>query len=338
MYSEHIFKSIYGCLMGVACGDAIGMPTSMLSPDRIRIIFPEGISKFEPAPNTHPIHQNYIAGQTTDDTQQTLIIAQSIIEDKEVNARNIAHRILKWAEESNGFQSLLLGPSSLRALQSLRDGVDIKETGTFGDTNGAAMRIAPIGIINLGNVEGTIRDVQKACLATHNTNIAISGASSVACAIGLCIPKKPSLDEIIDIGIVAAERGMTCGNQWIGASISRRIQFALDIVRRAESKNQVLQDLYELVGATVATTETVPVSFALVYYAAGDPLETIQLAANLGGDADTIGAIAGSIAGAYAGIDAFPQEYIEIIESVNSLKLEQISKQLSDFVVKKLKQ
>ena len=47
----------------------------------------------------------------------------------------------------------------------------------------------------------------------------------------------------------------------------------------------------------------------------GDPKETAILAANLSGDADTIGAIACAIAGAYAGIDAIPAADIAVMEA-----------------------
>jgi ADP-ribosylglycohydrolase len=83
----------------------------------------------------------------------------------------------------------------------------------------------------------------------------------------------------------------------------------------------------------VAVTETVPVCLALVKFAAGDPVRTIMLAANLGGDADTIASIAGGIAGAYAGIDAFPPEYLRRIEEVNHLDLESYAYRLTQFVV-----
>ena len=48
--------------------------------------------------------------------------------------------------------------------------------------------------------------------------------------------------------------------------------------------------------------------------AGGDPKQTAILAANLSGDADTIGAIACAMAGAYAGFDAIPAEDIVVLE------------------------
>jgi ADP-ribosylglycohydrolase len=330
---EHLLHTIHGCLMGVACGDAMGMPSSMMSPDAVRKHFPKGITKFLKAPADHPIHATLEAGEITDDTQQTLVLADAILEDGKVDPHGIAHRLLAWAESLNGFDTLLLGPSSLRALRAIKEGKDIREAGPFGDTNGASMRIAPVGIINCGNVKKTVADVILACLPTHNTNIAISGASAVACAIGASIKKKQSIDSIINIALRGAALGMRFGNPWIGASIAKRTELALEIVSKKQSEKNMLRNLYDVIGAGVATTETIPVSLALFYYAKGDPIRTVQLTANLGGDADTLGAIAGAIAGAFAGIDAFPNYYKDTIERVNDLNLESYAERLANWII-----
>ena len=327
-----MFERIHGCLVGLACGDAMGMPTSMMSPDRVRELFPGGISTFRDAPKGHPIHDGLVAGQVTDDTQQALVVANAILEDGKVVPEGIARRLLEWAESINAFGSLLLGPSSLRALTAFREGKSIEESGQFGDTNGASMRIAPVGIINCGDIAKTVDDVALACLPTHNTNIAISGASAVACAIGAGIRGEPSTDSIIEIALEGAQAGMKKGTPWIGASIVRRTELALNLVGKSTSVEQLLRDLYDFVGAGVATTETVPVCLAIFSYCHGDPVESIKLAANLGGDADTIGAIVGAISGAYAGIGSFPREYVDKLEAVNALGLKDLAGKLFDHI------
>ncbi len=333
---RELLKKIHGCLAGVACGDAMGMPTSMLSPESVRRAFPAGIRGFERAPKGHPIHEGLVAGQVTDDTQQTLVIATSILEDGRVDPAGVARRLLEWAEGMNAFGSLLLGPSSLRALQAIKAGKKIGETGAFGDTNGACMRISPVGMIHPGNMERTVDDVALACLATHNTDIAIAGASAVACAIGAALRGARTTDDLIAAALAGSALGMKKGNSWIGASIARRTELALGLVRPGRSEADALRDLYDIIGAGVAVTETVPVCLALVRYADGDPVRTIMLAANLGGDADTIGAIAGSIAGAYAGIDAFPADHLGTIESVNHLGLRGYAERLAALAARNL--
>ncbi len=64
---------------------------------------------------------------------------------------------------------------------------------------------------------------------------------------------------------------------------------------------------------------------------AGVPMKTITLTANMGGDTDTIGAMAGGIAGAYTGIDAFPKHILDTVERVNHLDLADKSRQLMEY-------
>jgi ADP-ribosylglycohydrolase len=333
--SDQLVKKIHGCLMGVACGDAMGMPTSMMSPDAVKKLFPQGIDDFYDAPEGHSIHNGYKAGAVTDDTQQTLMVAEAILEDGYVNPTKIARNILQWAERVNAFDSLMLGPSSLRALRAIQNGEDIERAGSFGDTNGASMRISPVGIYSAGDINRTVDNVALACLPTHNTNIAIAGASAIAYAIGTAIAGESNIYTIIKKALDAADKGMAKGTPWLGASIRKRTELALHFIQRGLPREEVIQYLYDVIGTSTATTETVPTALAIVAYCEGDPVRTIKFAANLGGDADTIGAIAGGIAGAFAGLSAFPKEYVELIENVNQLNLGSYADRLADLITEK---
>ena len=68
--------------------------------------------------------------------------------------------------------------------------------------------------------------------------------------------------------------------------------------------------IVDLVGTGVASQELVPAAFAVLEVAAGDPWQAAVISANLGGDTDTIGAIAAGMAGACAGFSRLPQEHI----------------------------
>ncbi len=324
---------IYGCLVGVAAGDAMGMPTSLMSRQAIREMFPNYIEDFLPAPEGHVIHDGMAAGQITDDTQHTLLIADSILEKRRVDPHDIAARLMAWAEAMGAFESLIVGPSSLRALHRLRSGIPIEEAGVTGDTNGACMRISPAGIYGRGDLEKTVDAVAAACTPTHNTNIAIAGASAVAIVIGSGINGVTEVDELIGRALEAAETGARRGRAWYGASIVRRTERALEIVTGSSDRTAVMDDLYDIVGAGVAMTETVPVCLAMLKLADGDPVDAIGLATNLGGDCDTTASIVGGMCGAIAGIEAFPQAWIDKLEDVNDLRLEDYAEKLTSLVL-----
>ena len=95
----------------------------------------------------------------------------------------------------------------------------------------------------------------------------------------------------------------------------------MDLVR-GKSDGQALDLIYALVGTGVATNEAVPAALAVCSLAPGDPWRVCRLAASLGGDCDTIAAIAGAIMGACHGAGAFPQAAVLALQAANpDLKL-----------------
>jgi len=329
------FDKIYGCLVGVAAGDAMGMPSSMMSPETIKETFKDSIEEFLPAPAGHAIHDKMKAGEVTDDTQQTLVIADSIIGKKCVDPDDIARRLIIWAESVNAFTADVLGPSSLRSLLSIKSGKSIYNSGSVGDTNGAAMRISPVGIFARGDLEKTVESVRLACLPTHNTNIAIAGASAIAMAIGAAIEGESNVDSIINLALQAVKRGMQEGNIWFGASISERTRIALSIINDNKDKEDIMKTLYDVIGAGVAMTETVPICLAILKVADGDPVKSIKIATNLGGDCDTTASIVGAMSGAISGVKSFPQAWIDKLEDVNKMNLTEYASNLYELTTNK---
>ncbi|MCK5816607.1 MAG: ADP-ribosylglycohydrolase family protein [Candidatus Marinimicrobia bacterium] len=324
-------EKIKGCLIGVAAGDALGMPSSMMSPEEIFDRFGK-IDTFLPAPEDHLIHHGMIAGEITDDTQQTLALADSIIETGKVDPLNIAQHLIKWGEDMGIFNSDLAGPSTLRALTMIRNGKSIDNSGKVGDTNGACMRVASVGIYGNGDMERTINAVANSCKATHNTNIAIAGASAVAIVIGKALHGEKNIDVLIQYAKEAVSLGMKRGNIWYSASIEKRIDWVMDLIEKSESKEQAMLDIYRYIGAGVQISETVPTCLGIIKLAKGDPVETVKIAANLGGDCDTIAAIAGSMAGAIAGAEAFSKTWIEKLEKVNNINFDYYTEKLFNII------
>ncbi len=81
-----------GALLGLAIGDALGMPTQLLSRDQIVDAYGPLLSGFEPAPPGHPIAAGMTAGQVTDDTEQAVILAEVLIAGGGVDRRPRAGR------------------------------------------------------------------------------------------------------------------------------------------------------------------------------------------------------------------------------------------------------
>lgn len=313
---ERLEQHVLGGIMGQALGDAFAMP-AYLRPQDTWSYYGGWIEEFHPGPEDHPAHHGLHAGQITDDTEQAMALAESVLEEGKVSVEAAARAIVRWYDRVDGDNSPYVGPSTRRACQALKQGADPFTTGKLGDTDGGAMRISPIGLINAGNIEQAIQDAVTACTPTHNTNVAISGAAAVAAAIAAAMEEGSTLSDVIEAGIDGGDKGATFGNVWLGASVPRRIELAVEIARRDAPVYDRIVTLFDLVGSTLATSETVPTAFGVFVMADGDPNQCAVYSAAVSGDADTVGAIACTIAGAWKGIDAIRPDWVKTLEEVN---------------------
>jgi ADP-ribosylglycohydrolase len=316
-----------GALYGLAIGDALGMPTQLLSRREITERWGGLLHGFEPAPPGHPIAAGMPAGAVTDDTEQAVLLGRLLVRGGgAVDPRELASALVSWEHAMAERGSLdLLGPSTKRAVAAVLAGTPPEEAGASGDTNGAAMRIAPVGIAVALNpapsqdpavrsdLSTLVDQVVAASGVTHNTGIALAGAAAVAAAVsagisGAGIAGATALG--IDAARIAADRG-----RWVaGADVAARIEWATGLVA-GRTQAQAAELIYTLVGTSLATQESVPAAFAVLAAVPGDPWHACLLAASLGGDCDTIAAMAGAIAGACHGVTAFPPEAIAVIDA-----------------------
>jgi ADP-ribosylglycohydrolase len=79
-----------------------------------------------------------------------------------------------------------------------------------------------------------------------------------------------------------------------------------------------LQEIYDVVGSTLSIPESVGAAFGVLAMAEGDPRQAAIYAAALSGDADTVGAMACAIAGAWKGAGAIPADIKDTLRRVNS--------------------
>jgi ADP-ribosylglycohydrolase len=318
-----------GALYGLAVGDALGMPTQLLSPAEVDRRF-GSIHWFQSPPNDHPIAAGMPAGHITDDTEQALLIARLLIDGHgHIDALTLAKSLAEWERDMARRGSLdLLGPSTQRAISAVAAGASVEEAGRFGDTNGAAMRVTPVGIaIPVADFEGLVRAVVEASGVTHNTTVALAGAFAVAAAVSAGIAGA-SVEEAVAIGATAAQAGRTHGSWVAGADVAARIEAALAGVVGLAHDDLVLF-IRNVVGTSVATQESVPAAFAVLRSNGdGRAWDACLLAASLGGDSDTIAAIVGAIAGACQGVAAYPKDALDLVKAVNKLELEPICDEL----------
>jgi ADP-ribosylglycohydrolase len=317
-----------GALVGGALGDALGMPTQLLSPARIIQLY-GSVEDFVVPVDDHPVSRGLPAGTITDDTEQALLLGQVLVESGDTfdHARWV-NALLGWERDVKARGSYdLLGPSTKRAIDAINNGVSADEAGRGGDTNGAAMRIAPVGIMMpLEPLDGLVAKVAETCKATHNTSIAIASAAAVAAAVSCGVSGGNWLDASHK-AVEAARLGAVLGHWATGGDIAARIVWAQELVRDRCLKDAVNQ-ITNLVGTGVASQESIPAAFAVLEIAAGDAWQAAVISANLGGDTDTIGAIAATIAGACTGLSQLPERQIARLKGLDTEQVKALTAQL----------
>ncbi|MBD0848928.1 ADP-ribosylglycohydrolase family protein [Pectobacterium versatile] len=312
-------ERILGALYGQALGDAMGMPSELWPRTRVKAHF-GWIDRFLPGPAENNAACYFGRGEFTDDTSMALSLADAIIEcDGEINADAIGRHILKWAESFDAFNKNVLGPTSKIALKAIRQGTPVSELENNGVTNGAAMRASPLGcLLPAHDLDEFIDQVALASSPTHKSDLAIAGAVVVAWAISRAVDGA-SWQEIVDALPSVARHAQEKRITTFSASLAARLELALSIVRRANGTESASEQLYQLIGAGTSTIESVATAIAMVELAQTDPNRCAILCANLGGDTDTIGAMATAICGALHGVTAIDAALKQELDDINQL-------------------
>ena len=330
------FSRAYGALAGLALGDALGMPTQDMSPEQIRSVYGR-ITGLVDGDASQPYAPGMPAGSVTDDTEQTLLVASLLVRGRgtssgrvALDAGEFAHALLDWEDSMIERGSLdLLGPSTKAALERVRAGEDPLSVGGAGTTNGAAMRVTPIGIaVSTADPEAFADAVWSSCQVTHATHQGFQSAALVAAAVSMGIDwDTPSASDMTALLWKALtyvdslpERGAWTPDPDVVAATRRAMQLV------ANPASSSLECLVEQVGTSVASAQAIPMAFALL---ARDPSPRALLdAANIGGDTDTIGAIAGAILGGALGEQVLPADSLSMIEEVSHLGLPSVALEL----------
>lgn len=304
-------------LLGLAIGDAIGMPSQTLSREAIARHYGR-IAAFVAPFDGHPVSHGLEAGQVTDDTEQSLLLARRLISDPDrFDDKAWAQDLLDWERDirSRGLRDLL-GPSSKAALDALLAGASPDETGRNGTTNGAAMRIAPVGVMTPPDPVLIVARVARTCRVTHNTGEAIAAASAVAMVVSMGVAGH-DFEQSLEAGLQAARLGQAQGHPVGDRNMAARIAHALDLGGRGD-----VEALIAGVGTSVKSHESVPAAFGLLRLTGGDPWQAVRQAANIGDDTDTIGAITGAMGGACAGLTALPDHAVAEVQRRNDLDID----------------
>ena len=292
---------IEGCLLGCAVGDSVCLPYEGISPRRL--------SKWL----HHPLRHRFFFGRgmVSDDTDHSLFVAQSLAiapSDPERFARLLAWRLRFW---------LLclpagIGLATLKSILRLWVGASPSRSGVFSAGNGAAMRSAIIGVIHCDDTDLRYRFSTASSVITHSDPKALNGAQSVA-DIAAFLARNGSKPTVHELERLLTEAGE--GEEWEEA-VSRTIDACQSGVIEKSVTPVGLKR-----GVSGYILHTLPVAVAAWYINFGDFRKTIEVVVRLGGDTDTVAAIAGSLAGVTCARKGIPEEWIAgIIDRPHSVE------------------
>jgi ribA/ribD-fused uncharacterized protein len=304
-----------GCLLGGAIGDALGRPMEGKSLERIRSIFPGEVREFIP-------HRRWMGGPEgtfTDDTEMTLCIAESYLENGRLVPEDLSMRFEAWELVGRG-----RGHTCIAACENLRRGLPWYESGVSSAGNGAAMRAAPVGLANPTDTAVLVHDAAISTVITHRDPMAV--ASSVAQAFlvarlvnspfgTLDVSETMSelstlLDRIDDQG--HPERKPDASGQPV--RLVDRILFV------ASSLDWSPDRLFAMTHNGAFVLESLPAAIWCFLRTPEDPERVIVTAANMGYDADTVAAMAGNLAGAYVGESSLPTRWLDSLEYADGIR------------------
>jgi ADP-ribosylglycohydrolase len=139
---------------------------------------------------------------------------------------------------------------------------------------------------------------------------------------------RATLEDVLTAARAGAQAGRKFGAWSWATALDKRIDLAVRLVQESPDLESALQALYDFVGVGLDPAESVSAALGVVAAVQGDPMKAIFAGVNIGGDTDTIAAIAGGICGALHGIEALDAAMVRQVEQVNGLDLRAVAQGL----------
>lgn len=320
-------NQIAGALAGMVMGDAMGVPGELWPREKVRERF-GFIDTFLDGPEDNIVACYFKAGHYTDDSAQAFVILEALLKAGTVPpVKTLADDLLAWVESVNGFEINLLGPSSKASLLAHSKGEDYTVYTKEALTNGAGMRIAPVGcLVPWNDTEMLAETVARVSLVTHGTDVAIGGAAMIAQAVASGIGGRTwdeAIEDVLKMWDIARAKGETT---W-AASIGERFKLALSVMKDFENPDDFSLWVYQMLGTGTMTSESVTAALAIAFYCR-NTYDAAIMCANLGGDTDTIGAMACAICGAFEGFEALGEERTTFLETTNNIDFRALARRI----------
>lgn len=292
-YSDGVRGSLFGC----AVGDALGYPIEFSNIDPREPIVkdllpgPKGISLF------------------SDDTQMTIAAAEGLLESRDRltimgSAPNVAERFIAWSKSPENNRAP--GNACMFGCAQLAQGTTWFKAGKQnGGGCGAAMRSAPYGWLFHDDWYRAATWAGEHALMTHRSSMAQASAAAVAAGVSAAL---------MGMSVMRIASMMHIAADMYDAETGEMLEHAIHDAKKGVAPNEVLGRWRGWAGH-----EAVAASLYCFLRHPADLEKAVLEAVNSPGDSDSLGAITGALSGAFNGINAVPQRWIDVIEKRDEL-------------------
>jgi len=301
--AETNYQRLAGCLLGTAIGDALGLASEGLSPQRQARLFP-ATERYHLLP--------FGRGMCSDDTEHAIMVAQSLVHtcgytkafgNADDFRADLAWRMRWWLL---GLPAGI-GMATLKGILKLWVFIPPRWQGAFSAGNAPAMRSALIGVFWADEMPVLRMHVEASSRLTHADPKAAQGALAVAVAASLSSRSAG----IVDADAYARQMTSLLGAD--GAELAALVERVAESIRAGQSTQDFAVSLGLAQGVTGYAFHSVPVALHAWLAHPGDFRAAVLAAIRCGGDTDTVAAITGAIAGAGCGREALPAEWLSYL-------------------------
>ncbi|MBI5523379.1 MAG: ADP-ribosylglycohydrolase family protein [Desulfarculus sp.] len=293
--SQDCFSRLAGAALGTMIGDALGMPVEGWTAQAIA--------------QRHGRLETFLdgrlpAGSYTDDSQMMIAILESLSQKGRLEPQHLAGRFVANFQPWRGYGGRIAG-----VMARLAAGVPWDQAGTGSFGNGGAMRVGVLGVALAHDPAALRQAALEQCRITHHHRQALAASLAQAWAVGLARRlgregKTPRQDQVVkEVARLAQD---------LDPHTAARLR-AMPALPRGQ-EDQARRLLAETYACDVRAAESMPPALG-AFLAAESAPQAVVLAVSLGGDTDTLGAMAGALAGAYWGLEAWPGPWLAGLEN-----------------------
>jgi|GEM_PF-1305781 len=329
------YDKVDALLIGLALGDAHGMPFEMLNREDVKkhkqnSSYDLNHNFFVEIPEFHFLKRDLKKAEITDDTILANHLAEYLLENKaELNKDDYFSSLGDFVNEQKLISKGVIGPSTGRAISKIMMNEKFTVSERAGFSNGLAVKSTVLAyFLPLEEKNSNLEIIEELSYYSHFTDTAISAAGGVYAALAEALTGN-DLKSIFASALEYMAEGENYGLNTFQPSTYKRTKFLLSYIDDLPEE-QTLDFIAEVMGTGINSYESIPAAFAIFKLYPDDAARAFEAAIDLGGDTDSTAALVGALVGAYNGIDIFKKEWIEELKEVNSLSLKEVGRALFD--------